>query len=100
MRYGSTVYFRRLVRGAYDHTTGNYLPDTAEETPVDANITDAGTQTLRLVYGDIRQGVKVLRILRGYDGIFDDIRIGTKIYRVDMKRIVGGIETYVVSEVQ
>lgn len=100
MRCDIPVFFRRNIQGEYDSDTGNYGPDIVVETKKRAGVTDAGADTLNLVYGEIRQGVKVVKLQRHYNDPFDRIRIGRKTYRVDMERKLRAKHIFVVSEVQ
>lgn len=97
MRYDKPVYFQRITPGKYDSSTGDYGDDTVTEVKKYASVTDSGVETLRLIYGEIRQGVKIIRIQRPYKETFDRIRIGKKLYSVDMSRYG---RVFVVSEVQ
>ena len=56
-----------------------------------------GTDALRLIYGDLKQGCKVVRLHRAYKKPFDRIRIGEKTYRVDLSR---RNKAFYISEVQ
>lgn len=96
MRYNTPVYFQSIQPGEYDAIRGNYGEDTITETLRRASVTDTGTETLRLIYGSIKQGSKTIRLQRPYTEPFDKIRIGDKLYRVDFGRQAA----FVVSEVQ
>jgi hypothetical protein len=100
MRTDTAVYFQTTTPGAYDATTGNYGKPTVEEVKKYASVTDSGVETLNLVYGEIRQGSKVVRLNGQYNASFDHIRIGRKVYRVDMARPLRNKHVFVVSEVQ
>ena len=100
MRYDTPVYFQKIVPGRYDASTGNYKEDVITEKKKYADITDAGTDTLNLVYGEIKQGVKVIRLQSRYQETFNRIRIGDKMYRVDFSRNLRMKQIFVVSEVQ
>lgn len=100
MRYDTPVYFQKIVSGKYDAATGDYGEDAVTEEKKYADVTDAGTDTLNLVYGEIKQGVRVIRLQRQYPGVFDRIRIGRKVYRVDFSRNFRVKQVFVVSEVQ
>lgn len=100
MRFDTPIYFRRLTQGAYNETTGNYDDDTVAETEVMASVMDTQTETMKLVYGDIRQGSLTLTIQNQYDQTFDNIRIGDKVYRVDRTRRLRVKQSFIVSEVQ
>lgn len=100
MRYDTPVYFQQVAPGAYDADTGNYGEDTVTEAKRYASVTDSGIDTLNLVYGELRQGSLTVRLQNHYSAPFDRIRIGEKLYRVDMKRLLRSKMTLVVSEVQ
>ena len=97
MRYNEPIFFQKVTPGEYDADSGNYGEDTIAEEKRDASITDAGTETLRLFYGELKQGCKTIRIQTPYKKPFDSIRIGRTIYRVDFARRQ---RFFVVSEVQ
>lgn len=96
MRYNDPIFFQRVQSGEYDVKTGNYADDTVAEVKKYASVTDSGANTLQLVYGELKQGSKTIRLQRPYTQPFDRIRIGEKVYRVDFARR----SSYVVSEVQ
>lgn len=100
MRYDTPIYFQRLTQGEYDESTGNYEDDQIEETEVMASVMDTQTETMKLVYGDIRQGSLTLTIQNHFDQTFDNIRIGNKVYRVDRIRQLRVKQSFIVSEVQ
>jgi len=100
LRFDTPVYFRRIERGAYDPTTGNYGADIPIEEMRLASVTSTGVKTLQLVYGAIREGSFTIRLQNHYNKPFDDIRIGNKTYRVDMTRPLRVKQAFVVSEVQ
>ena len=100
MRFDTPIFMQTVTAGAYDAQTGDYAPDSVEEVKVYASVTDAGTETLTLVYGDIKQGAKVVRLLSHCAGSFSFIRIGEKRYRVDMERKLRSKHIFVVSEAQ
>lgn len=100
MRADTPIYFQKTIPGAYDENTGNYGKPTVEEVKKYASVTDSGVETLNLVYGEIRQGTKVVRLNGHYNAPFDHIRIGNKVYRVDMARPLRNKHVFVVSEVQ
>jgi len=100
MRCDTPIYFQKATQGKYDPTTANYGPDTIEETEVYADVTDAGADTLKLIYGELRQGALVIRLQNHYDKTFNRIRVGDKRYRVDFSRKLRIKHVFVVSEVQ
>lgn len=100
MRFDTLIFFQKIVRGEYDPATGNYKEDTIAETKCYANVTDAGVETLNLIYGGLKQGVYVVRLQNHYNKSFNRIRIGQKVYRVDFSRKLRSKQVFVVSEVQ
>lgn len=100
MRYDTPIYFQTVKAGALDEKTGNYGEDTVLEVMAYANVTDSGVETINLIYGAIRQGIKTIRLQVPYLKEYDYIRIGRRRYRVDFKRTLRLKENLVVSEVQ
>ena len=100
MRFDTPIYFQRKVKGAYDANTGNYGPATTEEDVRYASITNTGTDTLNIVYGELKQGSLTIILQMPYTEPFERIRIGDKNYRVDRERRLRTKHTFVVSEVQ
>lgn len=99
MRYDTPVYFQRITTGAYDPSTGDYGPDGATETEVWASVLPTQRETLRLLYGELRQDSVTIHIQNRYEGLFDRVRIGNKVYRVDSRRGFRVKESFVLSEV-
>ena len=89
MRYDTPIYFQQIKAGAFNENTGDY-----------AAVTDSSTQTINLVYGELKQGSKTIRLLNHFNLPFNRIRISDKVYRVDMQRKLRTKQVFVVSEVQ
>lgn len=100
MRYDTPVYFQKVKSGEYDPMTGNYKDDTVEETMVMASVMDTRTETMKLVYGSIKQGSLTVHMQNHYRGDFDFIRVGEKRYKVDYGRYLRVKQSMVLSEVQ
>lgn len=100
MRFDTPVYFQKITPGAYDAATGNYGADVIAEEKRWASVTNTGTETLNLVYGELRQGVVTVRLQNHYSAPFDRLRIGEQVYRVDQARPLRLKYTLVCSEVQ
>lgn len=100
MRFDKPVFFQLNTPGAYDASTGDYGEATVAETMKRANVTDAGVETLKLLYGSLKQGVQVIRLQTHYNEAFDNIRIGSKVYHVDFERKLERLHVFVASEVQ
>lgn len=97
MRYDTPIFFQKAVAGKYNASTANYDDDTITEDKRYASVMDSGIETLKLVYGDIKQGSLTILLQRPYTEPFDSIRIGDKKYRADFTRHK---RSFVVSEVQ
>lgn len=100
MRFDTPIYFQVIKQGIYDTATGNYGEDTVAEEKVYANVVETGVETLKLVYGELKQGTYQVCLQNRYIKPFDRIRIGNKTYRVDFSRSPRIKQTFVVSEVQ
>lgn len=100
MRYDTPIYFQTVKEGKYDPETGNYAEDTVTEDKVFASVTDSSTDTLNLIYGEIKQGCFTVRLQNIYRKPFDRIKIGEKLYRVDFSRKLRLKHIFVISEVQ
>lgn len=97
MRYDTPIFFQHIVPGELDETTHNYSEDTITEKKLFACVSSSGVDTLKLVYGNIKQGSLTIRLQRPYNKPFNRIRIGSKFYCVDFSRYN---KAFVVSEVQ
>lgn len=100
MRFDTPVYFQTILHGGYDASTGNHGEDTVIEEMRLASVTSTGAVTLNLIYGELKQNCYTVRLQNAYNKPFDRIRIGEKVYRVDMARPLRTKQTFVVSEVQ
>ena len=100
MRYDTPIFFQKITQGEYDPRKGDYAADTVEEAKVYADVTNAGTDTLKLVYGDIRQDALAIHLQNHYKGTFNRIRVGDKQYRVDFTRKLRVKQILIVREVQ
>lgn len=100
MRFDTPIYFQSVKQGEYDASTGNYKENTIEEEKKYASVTDSKTETLKLVYGEIKQGCLTVRLQKAYKKPFNRIRIGEKIYSVDYSRQLRYMACFVISEVQ
>lgn len=100
MRFDTPIFFQNRKKGEYDPETGNYKPDTVEETQCWASVTETRVDTLNLIYGEIKQGCYTVRLQNTYRKPFSRIRIGDKLYKVDYSRTLRTKNIFVVSEVQ
>ena len=99
MRYDTPIYFQSVSAGTYNPENGDYGSDTVTEAARYAAVMDTRTETMQLVYGEIRQGSLTVHIQNHYTDPFDRIRIGEKRYRVDLRRRLRVKESFVLSEV-
>ena len=99
MRFITPVYFQKVV-SVYDSDSGNYTEEVINEDKRFARVTTASVESLRLFYGDIKQGGVVIRLQRSYTAAFDRIRIGGKFYNVDFSRQLEAKNTFIAKEVQ
>lgn len=99
MRYDTPVYFQ-TIEAEYNPSTGDYEDAVASEEKRYASVSDTDIETLNIVYGSIKQGVKTVRLQNHYSKPFDRVRIGKKVYRVDRARPKRIKYTLIVSEVQ
>ena len=100
MRCDTPIFFQTITPGKYNANTGNHDEPTINEVKKYASVTDSGIETLNLVYGEIRQASKTVRLNAQYNAPFNRIRIGQKVYRVDLSRPLRNKHIFVVSEVQ
>ena len=100
MRFDTPIYLQWIIEGEYNSSTGDHEEDVIEEKKYYASVTDSGVETLNLIYGELRQGVKTVRVLGNCTDVFDRMRIGRKVYRVDFSRELHNKRVFVVSEVQ
>lgn len=104
MRYDTPVYFQRIVPGEYDSTTGDYGEDTINSVLRYASVMDTRAETLRLIYGEIKQGSLTIQLQNHYPDAFDRIHIASGVhagtYAVDYRRRLRTKDIFIVSEVQ
>jgi len=98
MRYNTAVFFQKVEPGDLNTETHNYGEDKIAETKRYASVTDSGAETLKLVFGELKQGSLIIRLQRPYTRAFDRVRIGNKIYRSAMAKL--NKRVFILSEVQ
>lgn len=99
MRFDTPVYFQRIT-SEYDASTGDYVISSVTEEKRYASVTNTGDDTLRLIYGELKQGCLTIRLQMPFEEPFDRIRIGEKFYKVDKTRKLRTKQTFIVSGVQ
>ena len=100
MRYDTPVYFQEITPGKYNPETGDYKEDTIQETKRLASVVNTGEETLKLLYGSVKQDSLTIQLQNHYNAPFSRIRIGEAIYQVDVSRKLRVKHTLIVSEVQ
>lgn len=101
MRYDKVITPCEENRGLYNEDTGDYddVSDTYNE-PIIASVCDASDQTVKLVYGEMREGVLMVHVPTNDVGIKTDyIEYKGKKYRIDKRRNLRFKTTFIVSEV-
>ena len=101
MRYDTEVYFRLPPTSVYNTQTGNYEEGAAEETQAIAAVVNTDIETLRLVYGELKQGSLTIHLQnKSYTKVYAGVRIGEKIYSVDHVKNFRNKQVLVVTEEQ
>ena len=96
MRFDKAIYFQKTSE-TYDETTGDYIENEPFEELRYADITDAGVNTLQIIYGSIKEAGVVIRLQQPYSKPFDYIRIENKRFKVGFSR---SNKVFVAREVQ
>lgn len=98
MRFNTPVYFQTVTPGEYNKDSGNYNPDSVTEVKKYASVTDTGVETLKTLYGKVKQGSLTIRLLRPYTEHFNSIRVDDKTYTVDFIKLKQRV--FIVSELK
>lgn len=85
MRYDTEVTFVIEKDGYYDPELGEHVEPTLAKTVKLANVTDLGTDRSKTLFGDIKQGAKVIRLLGPYTKEWDYVLIFNKLSRKNEK---------------
>ncbi|GKS56380.1 hypothetical protein [Enterococcus mundtii] len=105
MRYDTEVTFVIEKDGYYDPEVGVHTEPTLDEMVKLANVTDLGTDRSKALFGDIKQGAKVIRLLRPYTKkwdyvlIFNKLRRKTEKFEIITERNLRLKNTFIVQEV-
>lgn len=101
MRYTDEVIFiQESADSHYDPDSGEWMDDEPQRTLTLANVTDLGTDRSVKIFGDIRQGAKVIRTMPLFDvPEWDQIEIDNNIYKLTTERIPSNRTSIVVEEV-
>lgn len=99
MRYDKKIIFVTEKDGGYDPEIGEYTEPTKEKTIKRANITDLGTERSKVLFGDIKQGAKIVRLLRPYVKKWDYAFIDDIEYVIVTSRQLRLKNTFILQEV-
>lgn len=105
MRYDTEVTFVIEKDGYYDPELGEHVDPTLDEKIKLANVTDLGTDRSKVLFGDIKEGAKVIRLLRPYTKewdyvlIFNKLRSKTEKFEIITERNLRLKNTFIVQEV-
>ncbi len=102
MRYTDEITFVKDSRESkYDPDLGEWVDGEAKRTETVANVTDLGTERSVKVFGDIREGAKVIRTMPLFSlPEFDHIEIDGKTFKETTGRNPSGRHNLIVQEVE
>ena len=88
MRYDCPIVFvRNDPEARYDPETGTWIENLPDDIETEANVTDLGTDRSVVVFGDIKQGAKVIRTQPLFDiPEWDFIKIEETYYQMTTSR--------------
>ncbi|MFK4885875.1 hypothetical protein ACI1UN_02080 [Lactococcus petauri] len=98
MRYDKVLKFVE-EKEEYDPTLGESTSKEPHSEKVKANLTDASEKVMLVAFGEVRQGSKVARLLRGLSFSPTHAYCGDVKYKVCMKRLLKHKATYILEEV-
>ncbi|MDG3374531.1 hypothetical protein [Enterococcus thailandicus] len=105
MRYDTEVTFIIEKDGYYDPDLGGHVEPTLDKKIKLANVTDLGTDRSKALFGNIKEGAKVIRLLRPYTKewdyvlIFNKLRNKTEKFEIITERSLRLKNTFIVQEV-
>ena len=99
MRYDTPVFFQQNSGETYNPETGDYEEGTVKETAVLAAVLPTSQDTLQIVYGGLKEDSLTIHLQNKFNEVFDTIRIGEKIYKVDHKHTLRVKQAFIISEV-
>lgn len=99
MRYDQKIIFIVETEGGYDPEIGEHTEPTTDRKIKYANVTDLGTNRSKELFGDVKQGAKVIRLLRPYKKVWDKVQIGDESYEIVTSRKLRLKNTFIVQEV-
>lgn len=101
MRYDTSITFiKDSTDSHYDPELGEWVDGEAKRTGTVANVTDLGTERSVKVFGDVREGAKVIRTMPLFSlPEFDHIEIDGKTFKETTARNPSGRHSLIVQEV-
>lgn len=101
MRYDTSITFiKDSTDSHYDPELGEWIDGEAKRTGTVANVTDLGTERSVKVFGDVREGAKVIRTMPLFSlPEFDHIEIDGKTFKETTARNPSGRHSLIVQEV-
>lgn len=99
MRYDKKIIFVVENGGGYDPEIGEHVEPIVHQTVKMANITDLGTERSKVLFGDIKQGAKVVRLMRPYLKNWDHAFINDVKYKIVTSRELRLKNTFIIQEV-
>lgn len=102
MRYTDEITFvKESSESHYDPESGEWINGEPVQTSALVNVTDLGTDRSVKVFGDIRQGAKVIRTMPLFSlPEFDHIEIDGKTFKETTARNPSGRHNLIVQEVE
>ena len=82
MRYTDRVKLIRAEGAMYDASTGNFTAPTSKEEVAPANVHSEDLETVKALFGEVRQGVIHVVLPCTALGRFDRLEYGGKSYKV------------------
>lgn len=101
MRYLETVTFVKESSGThYDPDKGEWIESEPIKKAFSANVTDIGTERSVKIFGDIKQGAKVMRMMPLFDmPEYDYIEFDDKRWKLTTYRNPSNRNTFLLQEV-
>lgn len=101
MRYLETVTFvKESPDTRYDTDRGEWMESEPIKTTFSANVTDIGTERSIKLFGDIKQGAKVMRMMPLFDmPEYDYIEFDNKKWKLTTYRNPSERNTFILQEV-
>ena len=99
MRYDQTIIFIHETDGYYDFDLGEHVSGIVTQTPMKANVTDLGAEMSVKLFGSIKEGALVVRLLRHYTQPYDYLMIDGVSYELLKEQKLRHKHTLIVREV-